>query len=83
MSYQTQMPLIFVMFFQTEGNVFDLPKHKDSKIKKIRTRLDKQQNSIQNLSTDRHFLFLSDSYLYMVHLGLGPFSLELAKIVGT
>ena len=33
--------------------------------------------------TDRQtFLILSNSCLYMVHLGLGPFFLEVAKLVG-
>ena len=39
---------------------------------------DRQNSKI----TDRHFLFLSDSCTYMVHLGIGPFYPEVAKIVG-
>ena len=31
--------------------------------------------------TDRHFLLLSDSFLYMVHLSLRSFFLEVTKIV--
>ena len=34
------------------------------------------------LPTNRHLLFLSDSYLHMVHLGLGPFFLEVAENSG-
>ena len=37
---------------------------------------------IPKLPTDRLFLFLSDSCLHMVYLGLGPFYLVVAKIVG-
>ena len=38
---------------------------------------------ILELPTDRHLLLLSNSCLYMVRLGLGPFLLEVPKIVRT
>ena len=38
---------------------------------------------IPKLPTDRHFLELSETCLYMVHQGLGPCLPEVAKIVGT
>ena len=34
---------------------------------------------IPKLPTDRHFLELSKTCLYMVHLGLGPFFRKLQK----
>ena len=44
---------------------------------------DDNDDDRQELPTDRHFLELSETCLYMVHLGLGPFFPEVAKIVGT
>ena len=45
----------------------------------------KKQRQIEDIiTTDKHFLFLSKSYLcrYMVHLGLDIFIGVVAKIVG-
>ena len=41
-------------------------------------------NNRQNSKiTDRQKILMFDSFLYMVHSGLGPFFLEFAKIVRT
>ena len=40
-------------------------------------------NNRQNFAADRHFSFLPDSCLYMVHFGLGSFFRLITKLVGT
>ena len=54
-----------------------------SKQKTIEENRVKNYNlELLNLPTDRHFLELSETCLYMVHLGLGPF-FKVEKIVRT
>ena len=43
---------------------------------------DRQTDRNTKLTTDRHFLELSKTWLYMVNLGLGPFFPELYKNSG-
>ena len=68
MSYQTPMPFIYVIFSRNRAMFSTCP----NRVLKI-----------ENSATDKHFLFLSDLCLYKVHLELGPFFPEVAKILGT
>ena len=40
---------------------------------------DRHTESILKFQIEKHFLLLSDSCLYMVHLGLGPFLPEVTE----
>ena len=97
MWYQTQMPLIFVMYFLDIGQCFHLVTKKtvlaienpaplgstkiiyltfskySRPLQKEWGNRQRQTGRISELPTDRHFLDLSETCLYMVHLRLEHF----------